>query len=519
MLVVSDLSYILPNGDTLFSHLSFSCPGGTTAIIGRNGAGKSTLLECIAQQQRDTTITGTCCLFRQSINDNYSDIPRVIDALHLGEYYDALRRVEHGKPLDTDIDLLEQHWNVVEQAQESLMKANLALELDQPILSLSGGQRTKVQLIGLLQQQPDVLLLDEPSNHLDKQSTQWLIQQLKETPSTVLLVSHDAMLLNSLDRFLVLNETGIHPYHMDFNSLRAQFKKQHHDSIKAIGQAKAKLKKEQREQQIREQKSQQRLRQGEAERTSGSQSKLLLDRRKNKAQEQRGAQARMAEQRSLILKKELQQQQCQQIKTSTLNLHLSSQNKGQRRVLDLIDAVLPFGDKTPLSIFLDRGERLRIDGPNGSGKSTLIQCIQGLKTLESGELNRHVDTLYLDQHLSLRDQFTSPFALLKSQATHLDDSTIRTFLGSIGLRSDHVFLPCSALSGGERMKVALLLISQLPSEGILILDETDNHLDLDSQDQLAATLDNYQGALIFVTHQDKWIRADKIVALKNKKTE
>ncbi|WP_421853851.1 ATP-binding cassette domain-containing protein [Marinomonas sp.] len=519
MLVVSDLSFILPNGDALFSHLSFSCAGGISAIIGRNGVGKSTLLECIAQQQLGVAISGTYSLFRQSSSDNNSDKLRVIDALRLGNYYDALRRVEHGEPLDTDVDLLEQHWDVVERAQAWLMEANLPLELELPMQSLSGGQRTKVQLIGLLQQSPDVLLLDEPSNHLDKQSTQWLIRQLKETPSTVLLVSHDVSLLNSIKKFLVLDETGIHPFHMDFINLRTQLEKHHHDSIKAISQVKAQLKKEQREQQAREQKAQQRLRQGEAERASGNQSKLLLDRRKNKAQAKRGAQARMAEQRSLALKKDLQQQQGQQIKTSTLNLHLSSQNKGQRRVLDLIDAVLPFGDKTPLSIFLDRGERLRIDGPNGSGKSTLIQCVQGLQTLKSGELSRHVDTLYLDQHLSLLDQFTSPFALLKDRATHLDDSTIRTFLGSIGLRGDHAFLPCSALSGGERMKVALLLISQIPSEGILILDETDNHLDLDSQDQLAATLDNYQGALIFVTHQDKWIRADKIVALKNKKTE
>ncbi|SBS30640.1 putative ABC transporter ATP-binding protein YheS [Marinomonas aquimarina] len=514
MLVLSNLSYALPNGDALFSNLSFSCSPSdhVTALIGRNGIGKSTLLRCIAEQVSGVSVSGTLLTYEQASAEHVSAL-RVIDALGQGLYFDALLRVEQGVPEEADIDLLEQHWQVRELATAWLDDAHLSLDLQQPLHTLSGGQRTKVRLIGLFQQQPDVLLLDEPSNHLDKASTQWLIKQLQHTNSTVLLVSHDATLLNSVKHFLVLDEQGVTPHQMDFGSLRALLEKQRQDTQKAISHAKAQLKKEQREQQARELKAEQRQRQGEAERQSGSQSKLLLDRKKNKAQAQTGAQKRVAEQRSQALQVHLRQQQSQQTQVSKLQLSLAGQTKGQRRVLDIFQGVLPYGDATPITISLERGERLRLEGANGSGKSTLIQCILGQQPLLAGELKQHTEALYLDQHLSLLDQYTSPLALLQEQLPRFDLSTLRTLLGSIGLRADRVFLPCSHLSGGERMKVALLLISQLPSEGLLILDETDNHLDLDSQAQLAAALEHYQGALIFVTHQDHWLRADLVLTL------
>ncbi|RDL43533.1 hypothetical protein DN730_14460 [Marinomonas piezotolerans] len=513
MLVVSDLSFALPNGNVLFSHISFSCTAGVTALVGRNGIGKSTLLECINPQQNGVSITGTYQLLQQSASDEVNNHQRVIDALHLGSYYDALERIEVGTPRDSDIDFLEHHWDVRERAQTWLDQAGLSVRLEQTMHQLSGGQRTKLHLIGLLQQSPDLLLLDEPSNHLDQPSTQWLIDQLAKTKSTVLLVSHDKTLLNSVDRFLVLDETGVHPYHLAFTDLREALKKQRQDTLNAVQHAKAQLKKEQREQHDREQKAQRRQRHGEALRASGSQSKMLLDKKKNKAQIQSGAQTKRADQRSEALKQVVSQYQDQQTQVSALNLQLSQPNTTQRRLLDLIQVVLPLGDKTPLTVSLDRGERLRVNGPNGSGKSTLLQCIQGIQTLTSGQLNSRCDALYLDQHLSLLDQSDSPLAFLQERVPNIDYSTTRTLLASIGLRGEHALQPCSMLSGGERMKVALLLISQLPSNGLLILDETDNHLDLDSQDQLAITLDRYQGAVIFVTHQDDWLRTDKVITL------
>lgn len=514
MLVISNLSYALPNGDALFSNLSFSCSQSDriSAVIGRNGIGKSTLLQCIANQMSGVNICGTIQTYQQISVDEVHDL-RVIDALGLGQYFDALKRVENGTLFNTDIDLLEHHWDVIERAEQWLKAANLPLELTQPLQQLSGGQRAKTRLVGLLKQAPDVLLLDEPTNHLDQASTQWLIGELKKTNSTVLLVSHDRQLLRSVQRFLVLDEHGITPYNTNFESLRSLLIKQHEDRQNAIIDAKYRLKKERQAQQAREQKAEQRQRKGEAKRQAGSQSKLLLDRKKDKAQVHNGAQKRLAEQRHQSLTANLHQHQSQRTNVCHLKLSLSSQPKGKHRVLDIIEGILPYGDRTPITLSLDRGERLRLEGPNGSGKSTLIQCIQGELQLSSGHLIRHGKTLYLDQHLSILDQFSSTFELFQRFLPELDPSTVRTFLATIGLRGDRVFLPCCQLSGGERMKAAVLLISLLSSEALLILDETDNHLDLDSQDQLAAILEGYQGALIFASHQEKWIRTDKVIRL------
>ncbi len=508
MLVIFNLSYALPNGQVLFSNLSFSCQPGVTALIGRNGIGKSSLLHSIAQQRSDTR----CLMHTQEASDAAST-SRVIDALRLGHYYDALQRTMAGQPREEDIEQLEHHWDVIDRANAWLAQAELVLELEQPLVSLSGGQRTKVQLLGLIKQQPEVLLLDEPSNHLDQPSTLWLINQLKHIPSTVLLASHDALLLNHFNQFLVLDEQGIHPYQTDFTNLRQSIKRKREHTLHTIHQAKAQLKKAHLDQQIREQKAQRRQRQGEAKRDSGSQSKMLIDKKKEQAQTQNGAQTRLASQRSQALKDTIIAQQHQLTGRSSLSLQLPQQSKGQRRLLNILAGVLPYGDQHPITLSLNRGQRLRLKGKNGSGKSTLIHCIQGVLALKSGELTRHGNPLYLDQHLSLLDQFPSAFDLFEDHLPELDQSTLRTLLGTIGLHGDKVFQPSHSLSGGERMKVALMLISQLPSDGLLILDETDNHLDLDSQDQLAFTLDQYQGALIFVTHQEHWIRTDKTLEL------
>ncbi|TPE54995.1 ABC-F family ATP-binding cassette domain-containing protein [Maribrevibacterium harenarium] len=511
MLVVADLNYCLPNGDILFRHLSFSCTKGITALVGRNGIGKSTLLQCIAQGEAGVSTTGSC-LWLQQNNRSQDPNARVIDTLGLGCYYDALQRVNIGQPLDTDIDTLTNYWDINDRAQYWLTEANLPLALDQPIAQLSGGQQTKLKLIAALNHTADILLLDEPSNHLDLSSTQWLIQQLQQSSKTVLIVSHDPVLLDNMQRFLVLDETGITPYHTDFPQLRQLLVKQRQETARAIEQTKAQWQREQKQQQQRKEKALKRQQQGESKRSNGSQPKMVMDRKQDKAQQKNGSQQRLSEKRLAQQQEQLRQYQSQQTQLSNLSLQFTSADKGNHRVLDAIAAILPFGNNTPLTFSLDRGERLRLQGDNGCGKSTLIRCIVGQQALASGEIQLHGDFLYLDQHLSLLDAYPCPVELLQ-QTTPLDSSTARTLLGSIGLRGDRALLPSATLSGGERMKVALLLISQLSPGGLLILDETDNHLDLESQEQLKQTLSQYQGALIFVTHQPNWLDSDKLIQL------
>ena len=162
--------------------------------------------------------------------------------------------------------------------------------------------------------------------------------------------------------------------------------------------------------------------------------------------------------------------------------------------------MLAFGSSQPVNLQVGEGDKLHLQGGNGSGKSTLLKTLTGRLPLQAGELHVNTPLCYLDQHFSSVLPTLSLLDNLLQQCPALSESDARTLLAGIGFRRDSVFNPAETISGGEKMKLAMLIVSHQPQQPFLLLDEPDNHLDLNAKILLAAALNRYQGGFILISH-------------------
>lgn len=176
----------------------------------------------------------------------------------------------------------------------------------------------------------------------------------------------------------------------------------------------------------------------------------------------------------------------------------------QKRVrINARDLLLPFGTQEPLSLTISGGEHWHIAGRNGCGKSTLLKVLAGLLTAKSGDYSLHGRLRYLDQHLALLNKALPVTEALCEFDPAIPAQTWRTHLGALRIRGGKGLIPLSKLSGGEQLKVTLLALTlSEPLPDILLLDEPDNHLDLDSRRLLENVLRSYKGALLLVSHDE-----------------
>ncbi len=171
----------------------------------------------------------------------------------------------------------------------------------------------------------------------------------------------------------------------------------------------------------------------------------------------------------------------------------------------MINSQLPAGRAQPINLQLSAKGRLRLCGRNGCGKSTLLHVIAGKQNLIGGEIRVNTSVFYLDQHFGLLDESRSMLDNMMLFCVGLQESDARTLLAGIGFRRDSVFRFVEQLSGGEKMKLAMLVVGHQAESPLLLLDEPDNHLDLDSKRLLACTLQAYQGAFVLVSHDDEFV--------------
>ncbi|QIG05993.1 ATP-binding cassette domain-containing protein [Proteus sp. ZN5] len=495
------------NQQALFPPLTRSLACQQNALIGHNGKGKSVLLRLLAQKILPTS---------GQVNWNMPFVhvdqltrlqgDTLAQALNIHEIYQAFQRVDAGIATLEDIELLDGKWQLPVTWQNLLDSAQLPVALDTPIAHLSGGEQTRLALCRAFLCEQSFLLLDEPDNHLDYQGQQWLIKQLAQHKAGSLIVSHNRNLLSYASTILELSEKGLSEYGGNYTLYETQKGAEIASLEAASDRLSNQIKNEKRQQQATLQKAAQRKRQGESIRKSGSQCLLLLDMQTNRAEQRQSA---VAKRHQRVI--DDMQSQKQGVDEEKSHVHqqkivLNYQSDGHRLNVFVDNLQLPYGYQHPISFSAYGNEHWHIKGKNGCGKSTLLKCLIEQFAPISGEFRLNKDYCYLDQHLALLDK-TLPVA----QALHQYQPAIsieqwRTRLGMLRIRGDKSLLPLEMLSGGEQLKATLLALTHSPKPpAVLLLDEPDNHLDIESKQLLENLLVEYQGTLLLVSHDEAFV--------------
>jgi ATP-binding cassette, subfamily F, member 3 len=485
-------------------------------LIGVNGAGKSTLLKIIAGEI--TADSGVIHMSKETsvgylAQTSNIDSERTIWEEMISVFAD-LQRLET-KMRDVEKRMAEPsvYENETLFAQLSDEYARLSQEftdrngyavdakvrsllhgLDFPeamhgrtVNSLSGGQKTRLGLGKLLLTQPDLLILDEPTNYLDIRTVTWLEDYLKNYPGALLMVSHDRYFLDSLINVIYEMERGHtrrwRGNYSEFLEQKASDLDQHQ---KRYDQQQAEIA-----------KLEDFVRRNLARATT---TKRAQSRRK------------MLEKIDRIDRPMLSQEQAH----FSFNIDRQSGNE----VLNIHDVSLGYEEGKPLAQHIDlsayRGERIALIGPNGIGKTTLLKAITGLRKPLDGriKLGTGVSVAYYTQEQE--DLSLNKTILDEVWDTYrtLDQTRVRTVLGNFLFSGDDVNKPVSALSGGEKSRVALAKL-MLQNANLLILDEPTNHLDLLSKEVLENALEDYPGTLLFISHDRYFVNrlATRVVEL------
>lgn len=358
---------------------------------------------------------------------------------------------------------------------------------DTLIKTLSGGQRTRLALAKMLLQEPDLLMLDEPTNHLDIATLTWLEGYLRSYPGAILVVSHDRYFLDAL--------------------VTAIYEIERHKSVRYTGNYSRYVELKAAEYEVR-------MKQYDKQQEEIARMEDFVQKNIVRASTTKRAQSR----RKALEKMDRLDKPMGDLKRAAFSFEVAQQSG--RDVLDASGLAVSYDSSSPLfrnvSFKLSRGDTAALIGPNGVGKSTLFKILTGQLKPASGifRWGTHVQIGYYDQEQSHLNPENTVLNEVWNEYPHLEEARIRTVLGNFLFSGEDVFKRVSSLSGGEKARVSLAKL-MLQNANMLILDEPTNHLDLFSKEVLEAALMNYEGTLLFISHDRYFLNkmAERVLEL------
>ncbi len=508
VLQFSNINHQFGNGELLFEHISCSMKKQRVGLVGRNGVGKSVLASILVGEITPSigTVTApcSCAIYRQQRSDVFATDLTIAQFLGKQSVLEALKQIEAGAYSEALFELVGEAWDLSIRLKQQLVAMGLPQDPDFPCAKLSGGQLARLQLWQLFESDIQLLILDEPSNHLDTDSKQWLVDSIRAFKGALLLISHDRELLREVDEIWELSNLGLQVFGGNYDFYLEQKQLERLAVERQIAHVDKQQKQLQQHAQRSREKAEQRASHGRRLRKEGSQPKILMDAKKESATARASNRNKNEQLRLSHLEQKERVLLSRQEQLKSQKLYLTSTPSRSKRVVSICDGVLPFGRHAPLTLKVLANDKVHLIGKNGCGKSTLLKVLQGKVELLQGELHINTTLYYLDQHFGVVHSHLSMLDNLMQCCEGLTESDARTLLAGIGFRRDNVFRAGSVLSGGEKMKLAMLIVSHQSSQPLLLLDEPDNHLDLESKIMLAQALDSYQGGFILVSHDQSF---------------
>lgn len=517
MLILQNISYQHENKDMLFQNIGFTLNNhDKTALVGNNGVGKSTLLKIIAGELQPFSgqiIQNAKTYFVPQLFGQFNDLT-IAEALQIKEKIASLKEILEGVVTEENLQLLDDDWTIEERCNEALSYWQLHdLDLNQKMETLSGGQKTKVFLAGIMIHEPDLVLLDEPSNHLDFAGRTLLYDFIKSTSITLLIVSHDRTLLNILNKTLEMTKNEISVYGGGYDFYNEQ-KKVENNALEQDVQSKEKALKKAKEKERESIERQNKLdSRGKKKQEKSGVARIMMNTLRNKAEN------------SSSKIKDVHAEKISGISEDLRNLRSSLPNIDQMKfgfnntsflkgktLCKALEINYSYGEKDlwnkSLSFEILSGDRLVIKGLNGSGKTTLIKIILGELDPTKGQITSLAKkAIYIDQDYSLLNQNLKIYEQAEIfNDSGLEEHDIKMRLNRFLFSRNDWDKPCNALSGGERMRLMLccLTISDEAPE-IIILDEPTNNLDIQNIEILTAAINEYQGTLIVISHDQSFL--------------
>jgi ATPase subunit of ABC transporter with duplicated ATPase domains len=509
-IVCSSLAFAWPDDTPLFTDLSFTLGDGRTGLVAPNGAGKSTLLKLIAGEYTPTagsvTVDGTVGYLPQTLP--FVAERTVADVLGVAPVLAALEALAAGDASDDVFTAIGDDWDIAERTRAQLDRLGLGdITFERRLGSLSGGEVVSLGLAAQLLKRPDVLLLDEPTNNLDADARHRLYAALDDYAGCLLLVSHDRVLLDRMDRIAELYRGEMVFYGGNFSMYQQTVQQTQQLAEANLRTAEQQLKREKRQRQEARERAARRSSTAARNVKDAGLPKIIAGAMKRSAQESAGRSDDVHAKR-----------------VNQARAHLDDAERALRDddaiVLDLPDTSVPAG-RTVLSakglqmralftgVDLDiRGpERIALTGSNGAGKSTLLRIIVGDLLPDAGTVVRADGRIaYLSQRLDLLDLERTVAQSLADFAPNLTQTRRMHLLAQFLFSGNRIHLPVAALSGGERLRATLACVLYAePAPQLLLLDEPTNNLDLVSVGQLEAALNAYEGALVVVSHDERFL--------------
>lgn len=512
MLILREVTYAHPDKDVLFSHINLAINKyDKVALVGNNGVGKSTLLNLLAGRihpPHGQLKTSSVPYYVPQLFGPYQDLS-VAQALNIAGKLDALHAILNGELTETNLALLNEDWTIEERCQEALAHWGLhGLDLKRKMETLSGGQKTKVFLAGITIHQPEIVLLDEPTNHLDLQSRELLYEYITTTRHTLVVVSHDRILLNKLNTVYELSPKGITAYGGNYDFYAAQkeaaLQALNHD-VKDKEKALRKAKEVERETMERKQKLDAK---GKKKQQQSGVPTIMLNTLRNNAEKSTSRLKGAHEEKTAAIKDELQELRKSLPGADKMKMGFNQAHLHKGKVLFRATGLNGFFHnrqlwKENLNFEIRSGERIAVKGANGCGKTTLLRMLLGEIKPGSGQLfSVGCAILYIDQDYSLvNDALTVYEQAQQFNSGALQEHEVKTRLARFLFTETFWRKPCRGLSGGEKMRLLLCCITlaeQAPD--VIILDEPTNNLDIQNTEILTAAINEYEGALLVVSH-------------------